>query len=92
MVARAGKIRNRRREAESARARLIATVAAPPDDPQALAKGQKILESLRRQRASMVSGRTPTDGYRGMAADKEREDEAMEWCNAFAGDMANAAR
>jgi hypothetical protein len=40
----------------------------------------------------MVSGRTPTDGYRGMAADKEREDEAMEWCNAFAGDMANAAR
>jgi|GEM_PF-2092028 len=51
----------KRREAETARARLIATVAAaPPVDPEALAKGQKILESLRRQRASLVSGRTPT--------------------------------
>jgi hypothetical protein len=50
----------KRREAEATRARLIATVAAPPIDPEDLAKGQKILESLRRQRASMVSGRTPT--------------------------------
>ena len=41
----------KRREAETARARLIATVAAPPVDPEALAKGRKILESLRRQRA-----------------------------------------
>jgi predicted CopG family antitoxin len=32
------------------------------------------------------------DGYRAMAADKEREVEAMEWCNAIAGDMADAAR
>jgi predicted CopG family antitoxin len=32
------------------------------------------------------------DGYRAMAADKTRETEAMEWCNALAGDMANAAR
>jgi predicted CopG family antitoxin len=32
------------------------------------------------------------DGYRAMAADKAREAEAMEWCNAIAGDMANAAR
>ena len=32
------------------------------------------------------------DGYKAMAADKEREDEAMEWCNAIAGDMANEAR
>jgi predicted CopG family antitoxin len=32
------------------------------------------------------------DGYRAMAADKEREVEALEWCNAIAGDMANEAR
>ena len=32
------------------------------------------------------------DGYRAMAADEARETEAVEWCNALAGDMANAAR
>lgn len=32
------------------------------------------------------------DGYRAMAADKARETEAMEWCNAMAGDMADATR
>lgn len=31
------------------------------------------------------------DGYRAMAADTAREAEAMEWCNAIAGDMADAA-
>ena len=31
-------------------------------------------------------------GYRAMAEDKARESEALEWCNALAGDMANAAR
>ena len=32
------------------------------------------------------------NGYRAMAADTARESEAMEWCNALAGDMADAAR
>ena len=32
------------------------------------------------------------DAYKAMAAYKEREDEAMEWCNAIAGDMSNEAR
>jgi len=32
------------------------------------------------------------DGYRAMAADKAREAEAMEWCNAIAEDMADEAR
>jgi phage FluMu gp28-like protein len=32
------------------------------------------------------------DGYQAMAADKEREAEAEEWCNALSGDMANEAR
>ena len=32
------------------------------------------------------------DGYQAMAADKERETEAKEWCNALAGDMANESR
>ena len=30
--------------------------------------------------------------YRAMAADKTREAEAMEWCNALAGDMAVETR
>lgn len=32
------------------------------------------------------------DGYRAMAADQAREADAMEWCNALAGDMVDAAR
>lgn len=35
---------------------------------------------------------TLDDGYRAMAADAAREAEAQEWCNALAGDMADAAR
>jgi hypothetical protein len=31
-------------------------------------------------------------GYRAMAADKQREVQATEWCNALSGDMANEAR
>lgn len=31
-------------------------------------------------------------GYRAMAADKEREAEATEWCNALAGDAADEAQ
>jgi hypothetical protein len=31
-------------------------------------------------------------GYQAMAADRAREAEAMEWCNALAGDMADATR
>jgi predicted CopG family antitoxin len=30
-------------------------------------------------------------GYRAMAADQEREVEALEWCDALAGDMAHEA-
>ncbi|MBX9937009.1 MAG: hypothetical protein K2Y10_10515 [Burkholderiaceae bacterium] len=32
------------------------------------------------------------DGYRAMATDTQREIEAMEWCDALAGNMADAAR
>ncbi|MDR1875809.1 MAG: addiction module antitoxin [Synergistaceae bacterium] len=32
------------------------------------------------------------DGYREMAADRSRETEAAEWCNALAGDMPNEER
>lgn len=31
-------------------------------------------------------------GYQAMAADKIREAEALEWCNALAEDVADAAR
>lgn len=39
-----------------------------------------------------VMDATLDDGYRAMAADKEREAEAMEWSNALAKDMADEAR
>jgi hypothetical protein len=32
------------------------------------------------------------DGYKAMSEDKSRESEAMEWCNALAGDLANEAQ
>jgi len=31
---------------------------------------------------------TLDDGYRAMAANKDREAEALEWCNTLAGDIA----
>jgi hypothetical protein len=31
-------------------------------------------------------------GYQAMAADKVRENEAAEWCNGLAGDMADESR
>lgn len=31
-------------------------------------------------------------GYQAMAADQEREVEALEWCDALAGDMVHEAR
>lgn len=40
----------------------------------------------------LVLDTTLDDGYRAMAADKDREAEATEWCNALSGDMADAAR
>ncbi len=32
------------------------------------------------------------DGYKAMAADQEREADAVEWCNALSKDMVNEAR
>lgn len=39
-----------------------------------------------------VMDTTLDEGYRAMAADKGREAEASEWCNAIAGDMDDEAR
>lgn len=43
-------------------------------------------------RPHVVSNTSLDDGYRAMAADTSREAEAIEWCNALAGDMVHAAR
>lgn len=40
----------------------------------------------------LVLDTTLDDGYRAMAADRVRETEALEWCNALAGDVADEAR
>lgn len=39
-----------------------------------------------------VLGSSLEEGYKAMASDKAREDEALEWCNALSEDMANEAR
>jgi predicted CopG family antitoxin len=52
-------------------------------------KMSQFIEDLVR---SYVMDARMDDGYKAMAADKEREDEAMEWCNAIAGDMTHEAR
>jgi predicted CopG family antitoxin len=49
----------------------------------------QFIESLVRPH---VLDTTLDDGYRAMAADKEREADAASWCNALAKDMADEAR
>jgi len=39
-----------------------------------------------------VADSTLDEGYRAMAADKDRETEAMEWSNALAVDISDEAR
>ena len=39
-----------------------------------------------------VMGTSLDAGYKAMAADKARETEAMEWCNALAEDVGDEAR
>ncbi|BBD78353.1 addiction module antitoxin [Hydrogenophilus thermoluteolus] len=39
-----------------------------------------------------VLDRSLDEGYRAMAADQEREAEAIEWCNALARDMSDETR
>lgn len=50
--------------------------------------GQFIEDLLR----SHVMNSALDEGYRAMAADKEREAAALEWCDALAKDMGNEAR
>lgn len=39
-----------------------------------------------------VLGQSLEDGYRAMASDQAREEEAQDWCNGLSGDMRNEAR
>ena len=64
-----------------------AVYEALPDNRQAA--HESFIEDLLRPH---VMDSTLDEGYRAMAADQKREDEAMEWCNALAGDMADEAR
>ena len=49
-------------------------------------KISKFIEDLVRPRVLD----TLDENYRAMAADRQREDEAKEWCNALIGDVARA--
>ena len=50
----------------------------------------QVIEDLLRPHG--LGGASLDEGYKAMAADREREAEALEWCNALAGDVADAAR
>lgn len=52
-------------------------------------KVSKFLEDLARPH---VVGASLAAGYAAMAADREREQEALEWCEALAGDGQHEAR
>ena len=52
-------------------------------------KISKFIEALVRPH---VSGGQLDDGYRAMAADATREDDAREWIDALAGDAVDEAR
>ena len=53
---------------------------------------QKMSQFIENLVRSHVADTSLDDGYQAMAADKDRETEALEWCNAIARDMADAAR
>lgn len=53
---------------------------------------RNISQFIERLVAPYVMDTSLDDGYRAMAADNEREAEAMEWCNAIAEDMADESR
>ena len=52
-------------------------------------KISQFLEDLARPH---VMGKSLDESYQEMAEDQEREKEALEWCNALIGDMADEAR
>ena len=52
-------------------------------------KMRQFIEDLLRPH---VLNTTLDSGYKAMAADQARENEAMEWCNALSGDMSSEAR
>jgi predicted CopG family antitoxin len=49
----------------------------------------KFIEDLVRPK---VMDTSLDEGYEAMASDESRETEAVEWCNALAGDMADEKR
>lgn len=50
----------------------------------------RLIQDLLRQH--LAAGSALDDGYRAMAADTEREADALEWCQALAQDVTDEAR
>jgi hypothetical protein len=53
---------------------------------------EKISQFLENLARPYVTKDNLTDAYRIMAADTEREREALEWCNGLIGDVADETR
>ena len=53
---------------------------------------EKISQFLENLARPYVAKDNLTEAYRAMAADTERETEALEWCNNLIGDVANETR
>ena len=41
------------------------------------------------QKKTQIEYKNDADGYKAMAADTEREQEAQEWCNSYFGPVCN---
>jgi len=52
----------------------------------------RVVGNTRPDRSSSDALRALDEGYRAMAADRKREAEAMEWCDALANDLNDASR
>ncbi|MDR1622530.1 MAG: addiction module antitoxin [Synergistaceae bacterium] len=52
----------------------------------------RFIENLVRVHVMDLMDTSLDEGYLAMAEDEEREIEAMEWCNAFAGEMDSETR
>ena len=65
-------------------ARINAGIAADPDTYEPTEEEFKEMRPFKMRSRPVVA-----EGYKVMAADTEREKEALEWCNALIGDVVN---
>lgn len=71
---------------------MIALDEAVYDGLLRMVEQQHISQYIEDLLRPIVLGTALDEGYKAMAADEQREAEALEWCNALARDNANETR